>query len=158
MNLHGSYAIGFVVFYQTFTKNKSLCQINLKCLLIFANDASQHLHVLKIHRVIIIDNKKNPQHIESRPWSLKAIDYASMVSSCRTSKFGTFLLAWRCIMLSTSENEDVGRCVWMWGAKAFSSIPPTLSIMQNSASSTIEQIEKMHNVPTHNKQRHIKTH
>jgi hypothetical protein len=46
----------------------------------------------------------------------------------------------------------------MWGAKAFSSIPPTLSIMQNSASSTIEQIEKMHNVPTHNKQRHIKTH
>jgi hypothetical protein len=48
----------------------------------------------------------------------------------------------------------------MWGANAFSSTPPTFSIMQNHAFSTIKQTNKMHNAPTHNKEntlRHIKT-
>jgi len=43
---------------------------------------------------------------------------------------------------------------------AFSSTSPSFSIMQNFTSSTIEQIDKMHNAPTHNKEytlRHIKT-
>ncbi len=52
-------------------KNISLCQINLKCLLIFANDASQHLHVLQIHKMIIINNKKSLAHkdLTMRPLS-----------------------------------------------------------------------------------------
>jgi len=41
----------------------------------------------------------------------------------------------------------------VWGVDAFSSILPTLLIMQNSTSSVIhEQINIMHNAPTHNKE------
>jgi hypothetical protein len=40
-------------------KNISLCQINFKCLLKFANDASQHLWVCQIHKMIIINSKKS---------------------------------------------------------------------------------------------------
>jgi hypothetical protein len=48
----------------------------------------------------------------------------------------------------------------VWGANAFSSTLPTFLIMPNSASITIEQINRMHNVFTHNKKdtlRHNKT-
>jgi len=43
----------------------------------------------------------------------------------------------------------------MWGLMHFYQLHP-LSIMQNSTFSTIEQTNKMHNAPTHNKQKHIK--
>jgi hypothetical protein len=48
----------------------------------------------------------------------------------------------------------------VWGTYAFSSTPPTLPIMQNSSFLAIEQINIMHNAPTHNKEdtlKHIKT-
>jgi hypothetical protein len=44
----------------------------------------------------------------------------------------------------------------VWGIDAFSSTPPTLSIMQNSTSSAIKQIDGMHNAPTHNKENTLK--
>ncbi len=142
----------FCCLLSNLTKNRSLCQINFKCLLKFANDALQHLWVLQIHKVIIIDSKKAPTYRNPtmRP---PTITCASMVSSCRTFEFSQLEgaqcfqpLKWRC-----------NRGVWMWGTNAFLSTPSTLSIMQNSTSSTIKQTNKMHNAPTHNKQRHTKT-
>jgi len=64
----------------------------LKCLFKFTNDALQHLQVLQIHRVIIIDIKKPPTYRDStmRP---PTIACAFMVSSCRTFEFGTLFLA-----------------------------------------------------------------
>ncbi len=124
ISLHGNYAIGFVIFYQTPMKNRSLCQINLKCLFRFANDALQHLWVFQIHMMIIIDSKKSPTY---RGLTMKPHNnnLCFMVSSWRTFEFSTLLPVL---------NEDVAINVW-----TFSSILPITSVVQNSTSSAIEQ-------------------
>jgi hypothetical protein len=44
-------------------ENRSLCQINFRCMFIFANNALQHWRVFQIQMMMIIDNKKSLTYI-----------------------------------------------------------------------------------------------